>query len=1318
MLLIIYFNILILVCQGNVFDDHDLLGISIFKNCHTILGNLIINGLREEDDISDLNSIHQIKGYLMIINVSKKVLQFPNLQLIQGVTTYNGYSLIVENNSKIQIVDGSEFILGLEFLELPSLVEILKGNVIFQNNPRFCYNIDSQILWNDLWGEPANQHVNAIYDHKCYNEAITCPSECSNGLAKYKYSMHFNSPSYCWSHTVCQTLTRTYCHSLCHAKSRCIGPEKRHCCNPECMGLCSTDSPSNCTLGCKHFTDLSDKSHNSMFLSSSLSHYNGYIGGKCVMDCNINSGYDLALKYIQDGINTPKKTPNLQQHRTLIYKDFCLLNNCPHNTYSLNYLCLDQCPIQRGFTESGNTCLPCRKKSFKDGSSEFGMINTIDHLPDVEKYWCPNYCSAGGSYMKFADVGTYKNCEIVLGDINIVKESFENASYLNGRGGLDLLEQNLGSVRIIMGYLKIQYLPSALKSLEFFKNLKEIRGLSLPTHDIVSISNTNIEYLGLKSLTKLGGLGNIKIANNSNLCYTWTINWNGLRVKPHNFDRIFGLTSIAYETSVLQDKCGECHSECVDGCWGPGDSMCVSCLHYKINTSLGFNCVPSCPPRTFTKLEDSKADKGQCIPCHPECSDESCFGPGPTNCTNCKNVRYKNECFAVCPQDSYPLNSSMCTNCSAACYLGCSGPSSIVGSGGCNYCKNGALVLHPNITHCLPMNITHCPTGFYMNRTIGKLAFNQSTFVLLNYTCLRCHPNCLSCKDASKLCHTCKMVRVLPFSRQTDMIDSSNSSSWTSDALIKYQCEEKCPSSHYQVLLNVIKPSHLDLHDRSRNLEKLCFKCFNQCASCDGPGPFDCHTCIAYKLLHDYTSANLSLSSRINHYTQKNFSCLISCPADVPYVSQINGERICSTIFNSQTHSSFPLSRSSYLAITTSLIIIAVFLIFLAYYICHRRLDHKRHLPTSAHMSNQCYSSFSPDLVSQQNSENQNGEVTRLVNVFKRDAIQLGRLLGSGAFGTVHKGLCTFPDGQIIPVAIKSIMGDNIHKKSEEILQEINLLINVKHECLINVLGICMNPEIMIVTELVELGSMLDFLRDNDQSILIQDMILWATQIAKGMAYLEKHSIIHRDLAARNILVRSLDQVLISDFGSARLMKEYDNMYASKGGKMPYKWLAIETLKTLVFTHKSDVWAYGVTIWEMFTYGKHPYENIKHKALCNLLQNGYRLPKPNIASARIYQIMLECWTNSPSLRPTFIELIDRFSQLKTIFTKQHSRSFAEFQTPYQNIYDDILNASIDNNNNLRYYHNVIGKYDKPNAVSNVNYHELNAISYENTYFKP
>ncbi|KAK7118642.1 hypothetical protein R3I94_022213 [Phoxinus phoxinus] len=269
-----------------------------------------------------------------------------------------------------------------------------------------------------------------------------------------------------------------------------------------------------------------------------------------------------------------------------------------------------------------------------------------------------------------------------------------------------------------------------------------------------------------------------------------------------------------------------------------------------------------------------------------------------------------------------------------------------------------------------------------------------------------------------------------------------------------------------------------------------------------------------------------------------------------------------------------------------------------------------------------------------------------LLRILKETELKKIKVLGSGAFGTVFKGLW-IPEGEgvKIPVAIKVLREVESPKANKEILDEAYVMAGVDHPHVCRLLGICLTSNVQLITQIMSFGCLLDYVRENKDNIGSQTLLNWCVQIAKGMTYLEERHLVHRDLAARNVLVKTPNHVKITDFGLARLLGSDEKEYHAEGGKVPIKWMALESIRHWTYTHQSDVWSYGVTVWELMTFGSKPYDGIPAREIDDILEKGERLPQPSICTIDVYMIMVKCWMIDADSRPPFRELVAEFSKM-------------------------------------------------------------------------
>ncbi|XP_016065011.1 PREDICTED: tyrosine-protein kinase ITK/TSK [Miniopterus natalensis] len=247
--------------------------------------------------------------------------------------------------------------------------------------------------------------------------------------------------------------------------------------------------------------------------------------------------------------------------------------------------------------------------------------------------------------------------------------------------------------------------------------------------------------------------------------------------------------------------------------------------------------------------------------------------------------------------------------------------------------------------------------------------------------------------------------------------------------------------------------------------------------------------------------------------------------------------------------------------------------------------------------------------------------------------------IGSGQFGLVHLGYWLNKD----KVAIKTIQEGAMSE--EDFIEEAEVMMKLSHPKLVQLYGVCLEQDpICLVFEFMEHGCLSDYLRNQRGLFAAETLLGMCLDVCEGMAYLEEACVIHRDLAARNCLVGENQVIKVSDFGMTRFVLD-DQYTSSTGTKFPVKWASPEVFSFSRYSSKSDVWSFGVLMWEVFSEGKIPYENRSNSEVVEDISTGFRLYKPRLASSHIYQIMNHCWKEKPEDRPSFSRL---FSQLGEI----------------------------------------------------------------------
>ncbi|XP_078210970.1 activated CDC42 kinase 1 isoform X49 [Callithrix jacchus] len=272
------------------------------------------------------------------------------------------------------------------------------------------------------------------------------------------------------------------------------------------------------------------------------------------------------------------------------------------------------------------------------------------------------------------------------------------------------------------------------------------------------------------------------------------------------------------------------------------------------------------------------------------------------------------------------------------------------------------------------------------------------------------------------------------------------------------------------------------------------------------------------------------------------------------------------------------------------------------------------------------------------------GPLQSLTCLIGEKDLRLLEKLGDGSFGVVRRGEWDAPSGKTVSVAVKCLKPDVLSQPEamDDFIREVNAMHSLDHRNLIRLYGVVLIPPMKMVTELAPLGSLLDRLRKHQGHFLLGTLSRYAVQVAEGMGYLESKRFIHRDLAARNLLLATRDLVKIGDFGLMRALPQNDDHYVmQEHRKVPFAWCAPESLKTRTFSHASDTWMFGVTLWEMFTYGQEPWIGLNGSQILHKIdKEGERLPRPEDCPQDIYNVMVQCWAHKPEDRPTFVALRD------------------------------------------------------------------------------
>ncbi|XP_026133633.1 fibroblast growth factor receptor 2-like isoform X4 [Carassius auratus] len=292
---------------------------------------------------------------------------------------------------------------------------------------------------------------------------------------------------------------------------------------------------------------------------------------------------------------------------------------------------------------------------------------------------------------------------------------------------------------------------------------------------------------------------------------------------------------------------------------------------------------------------------------------------------------------------------------------------------------------------------------------------------------------------------------------------------------------------------------------------------------------------------------------------------------------------------------------------------------------------------------------------------------------FSRDKLTLGKPLGEGCFGQVVMaealGIDKDKPKEAVTVAVKMLKDDATEKDLSDLVSEMEMMKMIgRHKNIINLLGACtQDGPLYVIVEYASKGNLREYLRArrppgmeysydiarvSDEPLTFKDLVSCTYQVARGMEYLASQKCIHRDLAARNVLVTESNFMKIADFGLARDVHNIDYYKKTTNGRLPVKWMAPEALFDRVYTHQSDVWSFGVLMWEIFTLGGSPYPGIPVEELFKLLKEGHRMDRPANCTNELYMMMKDCWHAISSHRPTFKQLVEDLDRILTLATNE------------------------------------------------------------------
>ncbi|XP_062889322.1 ephrin type-A receptor 2 [Mobula hypostoma] len=291
--------------------------------------------------------------------------------------------------------------------------------------------------------------------------------------------------------------------------------------------------------------------------------------------------------------------------------------------------------------------------------------------------------------------------------------------------------------------------------------------------------------------------------------------------------------------------------------------------------------------------------------------------------------------------------------------------------------------------------------------------------------------------------------------------------------------------------------------------------------------------------------------------------------------------------------------------------------------------------------------------------EDPNQAVLKFADEIHPSAITKQKVIGAGEFGEVYKGILK-KGRKEIGVAIKTLKAGYTESQRIDFLSEASIMGQFSHHNVIHLEGVVTKYKpMMIVTEYMENGALDAYLRNNDGEFSSLQLVGMLRGISSGMKYLSDMNYVHRDLAARNILVNSQLVCKVSDFGLSRVLEDdTEGTYTTSGGKIPIRWTAPEAIAFRKFTSASDVWSFGIVMWEVLSYGERPYWEMSNHEVMKSINEGFRLPAPMECPSAIYQLMMQCWQQERTKRPKFCDIVNILDKL--IRSPESLKSIADF----------------------------------------------------------
>eukprot|EP00049_Salpingoeca_infusionum_P010594 m.183039 g.183039 ORF g.183039 m.183039 type:complete len:1476 (+) comp14685_c0_seq1:185-4612(+) len=1137
--------------------------------------------------------LREVRGYLKVTGNFSDGLEFLGaLRVIRGLELTDTVTASPANCSLfIDLNTGDPTPLRL------SLIRVLAGNIVIQGTVCGLNFLDGPLLYPSVATTSTDGDTTTV-----------------NLGSGETWTITLASTDTCATFTACETIPGDAC------SNRCWGPDQANCqleCDPSCTNGCVMGSPSTCcdntcTGGCATTSDCFACADDALLRTTD---------GMCISQTDCTTSSMLAAGFAPTEFVSGTRAPVTMKDSPFYCTPSCdrLMGssgtnctlNCPSGLVPVNGQCANL-SLTDSFAGDTPPFTPCM--------STFD-VTTIRHLELIDAEDCDtirgslilslhgkNNLASSLAFTSQTELAPLNKIRRIRGELVLFKTAHTDLSFLSSLAVIDGL-----------------YAGTATTNGDTYRNI--LQPLTATPTSLRLEWNFALSFLNLQGIVVLRPGSQPRFLDNFLLCLhsgAQGVNWTSLgavdpfvyitpernhEISDQGVEGLGKLPGISVTYAQWQDNnfvnpypCPlvDCGEACSGQCWGVGNENCQRCSFTQVR--MNGVCVSECDEHYFD-------NSGVCVECHESC--ESCFGTEQTQCLSCFPAsggtpatfldRQTFECVLEC-KGAYPaIDDLTCEPCDSLC-TACTGPSVHE----CTECVDGAFLLEGSTTCARTCDVT---PGFFFD----------------GVKCAACSPGCAVCSSSS-VCDECK---------QDFFLSSDECVAVKQCAAVQFQ--SLAPTATTDAICTDITQCVPDKQyialAATASTDVVCANC-TECdlrfqrrdtGTCDGNVDAVCSVidrCDPNPCLNNGTCTNVG---------GFNYTC--AC------VDPFCGEN-CNGQFEKDEcviGAAASLNAAATAGVAMAGAILLVVVAGAAFFVYKAR--HRYYKATQA----------------------QRGQVDCWE--IERSRIKLSRVLGKGKFGIVSLAHLIQSDAAVAAesgktvrskhVAVKEIKPNTPEDEAAEFFEEIGLMkLLGKHRNVLSIEGVCtLDDPIWLVLEYAADGDLRHYLMDKredpDEGLPAQlvdsDFFDFGAQIAAGMQYVASLKIVHRDLAARNVLVANGGTRLkVADFGLARRLAGDEAEVFH--GKRPVAWTALESLPTQEYTLYSDVWSFGIVLWEIAAFGAKPYGHMDLTEVYSYLQSGNRMASPPGCPDIFYKVMMQCWDVEPKNRPSYQDVIDAFAK--------------------------------------------------------------------------